>query len=1122
MRRFVFLLLLSLPLLPISAQEVTPEMRVLGENLIKIVNKGRQREAEKLAEKYLALCTKDSYRYGRYYAEAKHIEAYSAAARGDYATAKELMDQVLAARLDERTPREEDRIGDSYYDRATYLQEEGLDPLIDLQAAAESYFKIREFSKYAYILCVLADYYNDRGEPGDADLEAECYQKAFEHADKGTKEYLHAATYIMKAHNNKGEFDKAKKLVKQLKKTMEKIAEKEPIAYADFLLSASVAEAVTGDYSQALEYADDARSIYEDANYFSDLSYAVLLKNTADFHFHLQHYQEAISFYEKAKPLLLLAEGKGSTLLELYQQLIATYDKLNRPDMVASITEEKDKLFKNADTGTDTDANSLAKQAQNQAKIGNYAAAAELGNRALRLYQSRGESRELALMYNAQSKYYTYLRQYQLADSLNMLSRSLSHKKGYSEEEALALHQKAKLLERNRNYDEADEACKQALLLLHKSGLSTSTAYASILCDRGLYQYRLDSLKAAISLTREALDLKTQILGMEHGENVMPLYHLAAYYSQLEQMDSVAYYYHSAVKLQTELVRNYFSFQNTTERELFWQRQSYLYQAASSLTTHPEKVPAQLLTDIYDAQLFTKGILLNSEIDFRQLLLKSGDKEIQDKYELLRDKHKELQRCYETESNSDDSKNRIKDLKLDIEKLERDVVYKCKEYGDFTQNLKLTSDSVRRAMQPGEAAIEFLEAKGIVHNGQPDCRYLALVLRPEWDAPHACNLFWSSDIEKLGYPAGTSITQLLSDPAMQNRIYNDSRLGKLVWKKELMDELAGATHIYFAPTGAFYQWGIEYMPMNENGTRISDTLNVYRLSSTKMLAQRSKTSSAFGDGEAVVYGGLGYTMTLPEMSAYPKGKPEPYDTYAEEEEEEEEEPNDMLAVAEQRSADSLAVVGMTTQDVQFGLLKGASEEAQAIERLLRKAGMSPKRYAAYGTEGSFKELSGSNVSLLHIATHGFFNPNISSTTSYKDPLSNSGLLFAGCNYYLLHRKNFPMDLDDGILYAQEIAQLNLQNLQLTVLSACQTGTGTLQEDGVFGVQRGFKKAGAHTLVMSLWSVDDSATRLMMTTFYEGLLGGLSRHEAFRQAQAAVRAEHNDPHFWAPFIMLDDI
>ena len=243
------------------------------------------------------------------------------------------------------------------------------------------------------------------------------------------------------------------------------------------------------------------------------------------------------------------------------------------------------------------------------------------------------------------------------------------------------------------------------------------------------------------------------------------------------------------------------------------------------------------------------------------------------------------------------------------------------------------------------------------------------------------------------------------------------------------------------------------------------------------------------------------------------------------------------AIAEQQMADSLAILALAERGASVTNLKGAEKEAEAIEYLLFNAG---KKYKIYedrnGTEESFKSLSGKNVSLLHIATHGFsypvtdqqnaqldwLNPSATANTMPTDPLCYSGLLFAGCNNKLQHPQDFPADIEDGILTAQEIAQLNLQSLQLTVLSACQTGTGMLHEDGVFGVQRGFKKAGAHTLVMSLWNVNDAATQLMMTSFYEALLSGMSRHEAFLKAQTTVRNTYPDPHYWAPFIMLDDI
>ena len=248
-------------------------------------------------------------------------------------------------------------------------------------------------------------------------------------------------------------------------------------------------------------------------------------------------------------------------------------------------------------------------------------------------------------------------------------------------------------------------------------------------------------------------------------------------------------------------------------------------------------------------------------------------------------------------------------------------------------------------------------------------------------------------------------------------------------------------------------------------------------------------------------------------------------------------PDSVETLVEALKADSLAIADLAERGASVKNLNGAKEEAEAIERLLYNKGKNYKIYEGFsGTEESFKKLGHRNISLLHIATHGFSYPVEEQTsgkldwltstntpgTKPKDPLCYSGLLFSGCNNKLQKPADFPDDIDDGILTAQEIAQLDLAGLQLAVLSACQTGTGMLRDDGVFGVQRGFKKAGAHTLVMSLWSVSDAATQLMMTTFYEALFSGLPRHDAFLKAQAAVRNAYPEPHYWAPFIMLDDI
>jgi CHAT domain-containing protein len=93
---------------------------------------------------------------------------------------------------------------------------------------------------------------------------------------------------------------------------------------------------------------------------------------------------------------------------------------------------------------------------------------------------------------------------------------------------------------------------------------------------------------------------------------------------------------------------------------------------------------------------------------------------------------------------------------------------------------------------------------------------------------------------------------------------------------------------------------------------------------------------------------------------------------------------------------------------------------------------------------------------------------------YKEDkaLTRSGLLFAGANN-ALKGKPLPEGVDDGILTAQEISRLDLRRLDLVVLSACETGLGEITGDGVFGLQRGFKKAGAQSILMSRWKRSDT-------------------------------------------------
>jgi CHAT domain-containing protein len=175
--------------------------------------------------------------------------------------------------------------------------------------------------------------------------------------------------------------------------------------------------------------------------------------------------------------------------------------------------------------------------------------------------------------------------------------------------------------------------------------------------------------------------------------------------------------------------------------------------------------------------------------------------------------------------------------------------------------------------------------------------------------------------------------------------------------------------------------------------------------------------------------------------------------------------------------------------------------------------------------------------VLHVATHGFFlgdqkageqgsrglelvtsDPSVlrPAAPRIENPLLRSGLAFAGANG---HRAD-----GDGIVTALEASGLDLWGTRLVVLSACETGVGDVQNgDGVYGLRRALVMAGAESEVMSLWKVDDEATRDLMIAYYTGLVAGGGRTEALRAAQLGLLATkaRSHPYFWASFIPSGD-
>ena len=161
-----------------------------------------------------------------------------------------------------------------------------------------------------------------------------------------------------------------------------------------------------------------------------------------------------------------------------------------------------------------------------------------------------------------------------------------------------------------------------------------------------------------------------------------------------------------------------------------------------------------------------------------------------------------------------------------------------------------------------------------------------------------------------------------------------------------------------------------------------------------------------------------------------------------------------------------------------------------------------------GTAEAFLSLDGNSTDIIHIATHGFYyepKANENKSNAYIAAMNMSGLVMAG----------------GKMLTATDIAAMDLSGTSLVCLSACETGLGHVTPEGIYGLQRAFKKAGVRHILVNVGEASDVASSLFMTEFYRALArNDFDIHDAFQKARLAVRKRYPDPFYWAGFLLLD--
>ena len=659
---------------------------------------------------------------------------------------------------------------------------------------------------------------------------------------------------------------------------------------------------------------------------------------------------------------------------------------------------------------------------------------------------------------------------------------------------------------------------------LKKSIRPGSKKYLDYLYNLGIYYSNTGEYKAGIEALSEAETYNTTLSQIPNMQSMIKHRKALCYYclgdiqnaianeelsiafdnnKEADYIESLIYYLYKTddwAKLEETLttcfdyaresVLRAFTHSKNKERAEYWSMHGLFFTEYLPFYayTHPSQVLSQYA---YDAALLSKGVLLAAQYKSDEIVLGINNPELQESYnrykELKGKKNKTLDEDYEMQALSDVF-----------------LRYQKEHKNEFRADFRIRWKDVKNVLSDDDIAIEFQTTRS--YTGSTE--YFAIVLKKAYSSPKIIKLCNIEDIKKI--PSG--------------EIYHSSALYELVWNP-LQDELDGVTNIYFSPSGVLYNTGIEYLT-NEDGINLNNIYNVCRLSSTKELVLRSQPKLS----NAILFGGVNYDTKISELAAQSK---------------------DFDFTSQERgiSLDSLDIrASSSTGGVAY--LPGTMEEVAEISSICEEADISTVVYCGDdGSETSVYSASGSEADIIHIATHGFYYENKSMGKEivldklFKDVnlhftcddvvvidedkmLTRSGLILAGANNFL-KRIEIPKGIQDGILYADEISHMNLSNVKLLVLSACQSGLGYVaSSEGVFGLQRGFKLSGVKSIVMSLWKVDDNATKILMTEFYNNLSSSKSIHEALTNAQLHLRTvedgKYDDPKYWAAFILLDNI
>ncbi|EIJ38788.1 hypothetical protein JoomaDRAFT_1781 [Galbibacter orientalis DSM 19592] len=634
-----------------------------------------------------------------------------------------------------------------------------------------------------------------------------------------------------------------------------------------------------------------------------------------------------------------------------------------------------------------------------------------------------------------------------------------------------------KIDEREDYLNEAIQVYDSLLGIIEDKYGINSISYVSILMQIADFNLKIDEVEKAREIYKESLTL------IKNSSN----YNKEIYFDVL--LKNILFkkdknQHHEEIisslrgiekNLNHKLINN-FLFLNQGEKELFVTKVEKDLNLINSIYVDLKDSSANEL--LYNNLLAMRQIALRSEQNFKSFV-KTLEGGLLKEYQELKLKRRAL----EWSSGVFDSDS----LNIILEK-ERKLIKKITSMDNFrsVNPRQITWENIRDRLNMDELAIETFTIKKGIENNENEIDYYALVINNKSTSPELVYLFNENILNEY-------IDQANNKDGI-NAVFgkNKHKINKIIFDS-LKQYMANYDKYYFSPTGILNK--VPYSAILDSAN-MGSTFSI--VSSTNNIRYKKKRDYNM---KAALFGGVNYNLTSKNVT------------------------NNIAGLQEQEN-----IVSNINRSSSFSKLKYTLDEVVKIKELFDKSEYKePFLYTGNSaTESVMRVIPNQDVNVLHIATHGYYyhssflvgssivNKIGANMDVYDNPLMRCGLLLAGANHDKSYDKN-----NDGILTGQEITYLDFSNIDLLVLSACETGLGELKgQEGVFGLQRAFKRAGVKSMIISLWKVPDEQTSQLMVAFYKHYLKGNSANESLQKAQNEIKINYPDPVYWAGFQVID--